>query len=91
MLVYKVLGINYAILFHLRRKIRNTNNISLKFIMLTDSNQIFRNWFVIIHRHLTKVSAEIIQCIIFERNELSITLSTLWLQPLQHRIYCSLQ
>ena len=45
--------------------------------MLTDNNQIFRNWFVIIHRHLTKVSAQIIQCIIFERNELSITLSTL--------------
>ena len=29
-------------------------------------------------RHLTKVSAQIIQCIIFERNKLSITLSTLW-------------
>ena len=42
--------------------------------MLTDNNQIFRNWFVIIHRHLTKVSAKIIQCIIFERNELSITI-----------------
>ena len=36
------------------------------------NNQIFRNSFVIIH-HLTKVSAQIIQCIIFERNELSIT------------------
>ena len=47
--------------------------------MLTDNNQIFRYWFVIIHRNLTKVSAQIIQCIIFERNELSITLSTLWL------------
>ena len=46
--------------------------------MLTDSNQIFSNWFVIIRRYLTKVSAQIIQCIIFERNELSITLSTLW-------------
>ena len=46
--------------------------------MLTDNNQIFRNWFVIIQRHLTKVSAYMIQCIIFERNELSITLSTLW-------------
>ena len=43
--------------------------------MLTDNNQIFRNWFVIIHCHLTKVSAQIIQCIILERNELSITLS----------------
>ena len=42
------------------------------------NNKIFRNWIVIIHRHLTKVSAQIIQCIIFERNELSITLSTLW-------------
>ena len=42
-----------------------------------DNNQIFRNWFVIIHRHLTKVSAQIIQCIIFERNELSLTISTL--------------
>ena len=61
----------------LRRKIENINNIFLKFMMLTDNNQIFRNWFVIIHRHLTKVSAQIIQCIIFERNELSITLSTL--------------
>ena len=37
------------------------------------NNQIFRNSFVIIHRHLTKVSAQIIQCIIFERNKLSIT------------------
>ena len=45
--------------------------------MLTDNNQIFRNWFVIIHRHLTKDSAQIIQYIIFESNELSITLSTL--------------
>ena len=32
------------------------------------------NWFVMIHRHLTKVSAQKIQCIIFERNELSITI-----------------
>ena len=45
--------------------------------MLKDSNQIFRNWFVIIHRHLTKVSSQIIRCISFERNELSTTLSTL--------------
>ena len=56
--------------------IKNINNISLKFIMLTDNNQILRNWFVIIHCHLTKISAQIIQCIIFERNELYITLST---------------
>ena len=46
--------------------------------MLTNNNQIFMNWFVIIHRHLKKVSAQIIQCIIFERNEISIALSTLW-------------
>ena len=45
--------------------------------MLTDNNQIFRNWFVIIHRHLTKVSAQIIQCIIFERNELYNTIYSL--------------
>ena len=70
---------NLTSFIRLRRKIKNSNNISLKFIMLTEYNQIFRNWFVIIHRHLTKVSAQIIQCIIFERNELSITLSTLWL------------
>ena len=72
------------------RKIKNINNISLKFIMLTDNNQIFRNWFVIIHRYLTKVSAQIIQCIIFERKELSITLFTLWLYSLgsnKDRIY----
>ena len=69
---------NLTSFIRLRRKIKNINNISLKFIMLPDNNQIFRNWFVIIHRHLTKISAEIIQCIIFERNGLSITLSTLW-------------
>ena len=40
--------------------------------MLTDSNQIFRNCFVIIYYHLTKVSSEINKCIIFEANELSI-------------------
>ena len=68
---------NLTSFIRLRRKIKNIN-ISLKFIMLTDNKQIFRNWFVIIHRLLTKVSAQIIQCIIFERNELSITLSTLW-------------
>ena len=50
--------------------------------MLTDNNQISRNWFIIIHRHLTKVSSQIIQCIIFELNELSITLSTLWFYTL---------
>ena len=65
---------NLTSFIRLRRKIKNINNISLKFIMLTNNNQIFRNWFVIIHRHRTKVSAQIIQCIIFERNELSITI-----------------
>ena len=57
-------------------------NISLKFIMLTDNNQIFRNCFVIIiYCHLTKVSSQINKCIIFEPNEISITLSTLWSHP----------
>ena len=65
---------NLPSFIRLRRKIKNIN-ISLIFIMLTD-NQIFGNWFVIIHHHLTKVSAQIIQCIIFQRNELSITRST---------------
>ena len=62
----------------LRRKIKNINNISLKVIMLTDNNQIFRNCFVIIYCHLTKVSSQINKCIIFGPNGLSITLSTLW-------------
>ena len=55
-------------------------------MMLADNNQIFMNWFVIIHRHLTKVSAQIIQCIIFERNEFSITLSTLWVYTAYRRV-----
>ena len=42
--------------------------------MFTDNNQIFRNFFVIIYCHLTKVSSQINKCIIFEPNELSITL-----------------
>ena len=42
-----------------------------------DNNQIFRNCCVIIYCHLTKVSSQINKCIIFEPNELSITLSTL--------------
>ena len=46
--------------------------------MLTGNNQIFRNCFVIIYCHLTKVLSQINKCIIFELNELSITLSTLW-------------
>ena len=61
---------NLTLFIRQRRKIKNINNISLKF-MLTD------NWFVIIHCLLIKVSAQIIQSIIFEFNELSITLSTL--------------
>ena len=46
--------------------------------MLTDNNQISRNCFVIIYCHLTKVSSQIKKCIIFEPDELSITLSTPW-------------
>ena len=46
--------------------------------MLMDNNQIYRNCFVIIYCHLTKVLSEINKCIIFKPNELSITLSTLW-------------
>ena len=54
-----------------------TLHAKLRATMLTDNNKNFRNWFVFIHRHLAKVLAQIIQCIVFERNELSITLSTL--------------
>ena len=46
--------------------------------MLIYNNQIFRNCFVIIHCHLTKISARINKCKTFEPNKLSITLSTLW-------------
>ena len=69
---------NLTSFIRLRRKIKNINNISLKFIMWTDNNQIFKNCFVIIYCNLTKVSSQINKCIIFEPNELSITLSTLW-------------
>ena len=65
----------------LRRKIKNINNICLKFIMWTDNSQIFRNCFVIIYCHLTRLSSQINNSIILEPNELSITLSTL-------RLYC---
>ena len=44
--------------------------------MLTDYNQIFSNYFIV-YCHLTKVLSQINKCIIFEPNELSITLSTL--------------
>ena len=67
----------------LRRKIKSINNISVEFIMLTDNNQIFRNCFVIIYCHLTKVSSQINKNIIFEPNELSISLSTLHLYSLE--------
>ena len=46
--------------------------------MWTYNNKIFRNCFAIIHCDPTKVSAPINKCIIFETNELSITLSTQW-------------
>ena len=69
---------NLTSFIRLRCKIKNINNISLKFMMLTDNNQIFRNCFVIIYCRLTKVSSQINKCIIFEPNKLSITLSTLW-------------
>ena len=57
--------------------------------MLTDNNHIFSNCFVIIYCHLTKVSSQINKCIIFEPNELSITLSTLWwyIISLTHHLY----
>ena len=81
--VYKVLGMNSAILLHLYgyNAKSNINNISLKCAMLTDNSQIFRNYFII-YCHLTKVSSQINKCIIFEPNELSVTLSTLWRNPL---------
>ena len=64
---------NLTSLFLLRRKIKNINNISLKFKMFTN-NQIFRFYFVIIYCHLTKVSSQINKCIIFEPNELYNTI-----------------
>ena len=51
-----------------------------------NNNQTFRNCFVIIYCHLTKVPSQIDKCIIFEPNELSITLSTLWHQPSGHSL-----
>ena len=54
--------------------------------MLTDNNQIFRNCFVIIYCHLTKVSSQINKCIIFEPNEVSITLSTLWCSQMPSKL-----
>ena len=54
--------------------------------MLTDNNQIFSNCFAIIYCHLIKVSSQINKCIIFEPNELTITLSTLLCYPARGRV-----
>ena len=48
--------------------------IEVNFSKLTDSNQIFRNYFVGLHYHLCKVSSQIIKCVIFAPCELSITI-----------------
>ena len=71
---------NLTSFIRVRRKIKNINNISLKFIMLTDNNQIFRNCFVIIYCHLTKVSSQINKCIVFEPNELYDTIYSVIVQ-----------
>ena len=42
--------------------------------MLIGNDKIFRNCLVFIYCHLTKVSSQINKCIIFEPNELSVTL-----------------
>ena len=55
------------------------NNISSKFVMY--NNQIFRNFFVIIHDRITKVPALINKSIIFEPTELSIHLIDLLMSP----------
>ena len=63
--VYKMLGINSTILLHLyvnSVKYIFFNNISSKFRILTYNNQIFKNCFVNIHYHLTKVSSRINKC-----------------------------
>ena len=71
---YKVVGVNYAILLHLYGyDAQSKILIKLKF-MLTDNNQICRNCFVTIYCHLTKVLSQINKCIIFEPNELYITI-----------------
>ena len=92
--VYKLLGINSAIVLHLYGYDEKSKIVIIyffKFIMLTD-NQIFRNCFVNIYCHLTKVLSQINKCIIFEPNELSITLSTLWLHTpscVSRTLHCS--
>ena len=82
--VYKVRGINFTILLHLYgHDAKSKMLIIFYFIKFYNVNvqqlNVFRNCFVIINYcHLTKVSSQINKCIIFEPNELSITLSTLW-------------
>ena len=74
--VYKIIGINSAILVHLF-----VNSVILIFKVIFKVNlynvnsphQTFKNCFVIILYHLTKDSSWINKCIIFEPNELSIT------------------
>ena len=69
---------NLTSLIRLRRKIKNINNISLKFIMLTYNNQTFRNCFGIIigiiYCHLTKVSAKIRFSLVFKFTSASVFL-----------------
>ena len=79
---------NLTSFIRLRCKIKNINNISLKFIMLTDNNQIFRNCFII-YFHLKKVLSHLNKCIIFEPKELSIRLSNLWWNPYRGFYYCT--
>ena len=53
--------------------------IEVNFAKLMNRNQIFRNDFVGLHYHLCKISSQIIECIIFAPNELSIiTIHALW-------------
>ena len=81
--VYKVLGINSATLLHLygydvKSKIKyffKIHNVD----------------FVIIYCHLKKVSSQIYMCIIFEPNELSITLSTAWTDEDEKKIGVSME
>ena len=48
--------------------------IEVNFSKLPDSNQIFRNDFVCLYYHLFKISAQIIECVIFAPYEFSITI-----------------
>ena len=47
--------------------------IEVNFSKLTDSKEIFRNYFVCLHYHVCKISSQIIECINFAHYELSIT------------------